>query len=662
MKKLVTIVILCLGCLGCPMAQNVWEPINSNNPSLGAAANGDLYAMGGYSGLLCSQDKGKTWQVVLGYETGFDRDCDWVYNNNHFYDEASGLYYKITGDNTVEVTYSDELLLTGNNSYIGDIIIPETVTYGGVTYTVTAVGAWAFYQCYDQLTSVVMPNTVITLGQEAFSGCRGLQSIHLSENLDIIGERAFENCHGLTEIEIPGTVTVLGSHAFVDCSNLVSINIPDKVGYLGDFLLAGCSNLRSVLLPEGIDTIPRGFLNGCHQLDSIRLPKSIVAIDERAFGDCYGLREMVIPDNVKTIGFCAFEGCGNLSKVELGASVAFMDEYVFNFYNGGAKLTLVCHGTIPAECYFNTFPNHVFQDMVITPCGFEDVYREAWGDYWLGGDFMEDCDFLNSEWYYEITNEDGSVTYQYLKQSGDTVVQDEPTHILVRINTLYDKGGNTEKSSEYVYERNGKVFWWNKTLGEFTVLYDYNAVAGDEWEIKVGTESLLMHVDSVELYEYEGRTYKMLEVSDSNDLFSGDIVCGIGHLTSFFPEKLINRDKGYRVEGIRCFWHEGELVFKYGDRDCDEIHEEYHDYGMDEPTIVKGFQVYPNPTDCVITVATDTYTSHQPIEYRITNLLGQTLMTGRIESEKQPIDVSALPAGMYFITFANETQKFVLKK
>ena len=272
MKKLVTIVILCLGCLGCPMAQNVWEPINSNNPSLGAAANGDLYAMGGYSGLLCSQDEGKTWQVVLGYETGFDRDCDWVYNN-HFYDETSGLYYKITGDNTVEVTYSDELLLTGNNSYIGDIIIPETVTYGGVTYTVTAVGARAFYRCYDQLTSVVMPNTVITLGQEAFSDCRGLQSIHLSENLDIIGERAFENCHGLTEIEIPGTVTVLGSHAFVDCSNLASINIPDKVGYLGDYLLAGCLNLRSISLPEGIDTIPPGFLNGCHQLDSIRLPK-----------------------------------------------------------------------------------------------------------------------------------------------------------------------------------------------------------------------------------------------------------------------------------------------------------------------------------------------------------------------------------------------------
>ena len=71
MKKLVSIIILCLGCLGILEAQNVWKPISSNSPILGAASNGDLYAMGGYSGLLRSQDEGETWLVVLGYETGF---------------------------------------------------------------------------------------------------------------------------------------------------------------------------------------------------------------------------------------------------------------------------------------------------------------------------------------------------------------------------------------------------------------------------------------------------------------------------------------------------------------------------------------------------------------------------------------------------------------
>ena len=71
MKRLVLTLAICLGCLGILEAQNVWKPISSNSPILGAASNGDLYAMGGYSGLLRSQDEGETWQVVLGYETGF---------------------------------------------------------------------------------------------------------------------------------------------------------------------------------------------------------------------------------------------------------------------------------------------------------------------------------------------------------------------------------------------------------------------------------------------------------------------------------------------------------------------------------------------------------------------------------------------------------------
>ena len=188
------------------------------------------------------------------------------------------------------------------------------------------------------------------------------------------------------------------------------------------------------------------------------------------------------------------------------------------------------------------------------------------------------------------------------------------------------------------------------------MLYDYNAQEGDEWEIKVGTQSLVMHVDAVELYQYEGRQYKILQVSDEGNLFSGTIVCGIGHLTSFFPEKLINQGKGYRVEGIRCFWQNGELVFKYGDRDCDEVYEEFHDYGMDEPAVVEGFKVYPNPTDGIITIS-----SANGTEYRITNLMGQTLITGQINGENQKIDLSTLPKGMYFITIAGETQKCVVR-
>lgn len=261
---------------------------------------------------------------------------------------------------------------------------------------------------------------------------------------------------------------------------------------------------------------------------------------------------------------------------------------------------------------------------------------------------------FGSEWYYEILNDDGSITYQYLQHSGDTTIQDEPVQIIVKINTLYDKGKHVEKSHEYIYERDDKVYWWNKTLEEFTVLYDYKAQVGDEWEINVGLESLLMHVDAVELYEYEGRQYKMLQVSDAENLFSGTIVCGIGHLTSFFPERLLN--KGYRIEGIRCFWQAGELVFKYGEKECDEVYEEFHDYSLGDLHGSEGFYIFPNPTDGMITIS-----GRQTGEYRITNLMGQTLMTGDITTENQQLDISNLPKGIYFITVGKNTRKIVIQ-
>jgi hypothetical protein len=276
---------------------------------------------------------------------------------------------------------------------------------------------------------------------------------------------------------------------------------------------------------------------------------------------------------------------------------------------------------------------------------------------------------MGSEWYYEIQNENGSVTYQYMYQAGDTIVQDEPTHILVRINTLYDKGLRDEVTHEYVYKRNNKVYWWNKTLEAFTMLYDFEAEVGDEWEIKVGTESLIMHVDAVETVEYEGSFYRMLRVSDAGNIFSGNIVCGIGHLTSFFPERLMDNRDGILVEGLRCYWVEDELVFKPGDEDCDAIYDELHgieEDGPSTPSTGSGtagtFEVYPNPTNGVLFVETHGRASLSNQTYRITNLMGQTVLSGNITAETQQIDVANLPEGMYFITFAGKTLKFVVNK
>ena len=270
----------------------------------------------------------------------------------------------------------------------------------------------------------------------------------------------------------------------------------------------------------------------------------------------------------------------------------------------------------------------------------------------------------NSEWYYEILNDDGTITYQHLECAADTTISTERPKIIVRTNTIYDRDAiTTEVTHEYVFERDGKVYWWNKDLEEFTTLYDFTAETGDEWEIKIGLESFTMHVDSVWYHEFDGRSYRILHVSDADDLFTGNIVCGIGHLTSFFPEKLMNRGKNYRVTGLRCYWVEGNLIFKIHRDDCDAIYAELHNgINEDGPSTGSGtFVVYPNPANNILFVETVCTPSLPDQTYRITNLMGQTLLTGNISAETQQIDIAKLPAGMYFISVGGQTVKFVVK-
>ena len=179
----------------------------------------------------------------------------------------------------------------------------------------------------------------------------------------------------------------------------------------------------------------------------------------------------------------------------------------------------------------------------------------------------------------------------------------------------------------------------------------------------------MMHVDAVENIEFEGKTYRMLHVSDPDDLFSGDIVYGIGHLTSFFPERLMDNGDGVRVEGLRCYWVENELVFNPDGEDCDAIYEELHGIEEDGPSTPStgsgtagALTVYPNPTNGVLFVETVCTPSLQNQTYSITNLMGQTLLIGQITTETQRIDVSSLPQGMYFITVGEGTRKFVVNR
>ena len=513
--------------------------------------------------------------------------------------------------------------------------------------------------------NTVIPDDIVAIGENAFNGAGNGGDLVIPNSVRSIGDYAFQSCHFSGTITLSDSLSTIGIFAFANSEFSGSLIMPNTVTSVGLRAFDHCLNLTGELkLSESLTEIQHTTFYGSGFTGVLVIPNSVTSLSNSAFYDCH-FSDLVLSENLTFIGGAAFSGCENFTGIlRIPASVTRIENHAFR----NTRFTeIYSYNPIPPELEeqaFNGYASVYFYEPEIpihVPIGCKEAYETApnW-EYFQN--FIEDI--IRQEWYYEIQNENGSITYQYMYQAGDTIVQDEPSHILVKINTLYDKDLHQDVTHEYVYERDGKLYWWNKTLEEFTVLYDYEAEEGDEWEIKVGTETLVMHVDAVQMVTYKNQTWRVLSVSDPDDLFSGNIVCGIGHLTSFFPERLMDNGDGIRVEGMRCYWGEGKLVFKYGDEDCDAIYDELHGVEENGPSTGSGteetFAVYPNPTNGVLFVETVCTPSLPAETYRITNLMGQTLLTGQITAETQQIDVSSLPDGMYFITIAGETRKFVI--
>lgn len=312
--------------------------------------------------------------------------------------KSSGLEFTLNSDN---VSYS----VTGIGSCTDtDIIIPKTYN----TLPVTNIGENAFHTC-KKLTSITIFNNIESIGKGAFANCTGLTAVYISDisvwcNISFSNDRfanplfyahklylngellttinvpdgvmsissyAFKSCTSLEHIIFSNDVISIEDNAFEDCSNLISVTFGDdsKLKNIGDQVFYNCTNLESIIIPNSIEMIGNLAFQGTSlnynrygnadylgnnsnpYIVFIRISPSVetcnIHSDTKiicygAFHDCYDLRELTIPNGVITICGYAFSNCHNITEVLIPNSVINICDQ--SFYNC-KSLTIYCEAT-----------------------------------------------------------------------------------------------------------------------------------------------------------------------------------------------------------------------------------------------------------------------------------------------------------------------------
>lgn len=267
-------------------------------------------------------------------------------------DNVKDIYYGgISGEQLEEIICSDELIFRvpeelyqkayndvdcweGGALYLYGTLYAVKDTYVG-SFTVKEgtkrIEVDAFSGC-EEITEIIMPDSVTEVGSAAFWNCTGLESVKLSENLKKIEDRAFYNCTSLENISIPESVEYVDYSAFY---NTAFYNNEDNWTsgclYANDVLIKAKNDLQgSLTVADGTRIIASEAFNNCHGITDIDFPESVISIGDSAFSSCTSIESIVIPPNVSEIPVWAFYNCNNLKNVVLHDNITRICSYAFS--------------------------------------------------------------------------------------------------------------------------------------------------------------------------------------------------------------------------------------------------------------------------------------------------------------------------------------------
>ena len=250
-----------------------------------------------------------------------------------------------------------------------------------IPYNVVTIGDNAFTGCSD-LKSLTFSSEVSSIGRNAFEGCNGLTSLTFPSTVPSIDECAFKGCESLSNLVLPSNIASISKSAFEGCKGLTNLTFPSTVTSIDECAFKGCEDLSSLVLPSNITSISKSAFDGCKGLTNLTFPSTVTSIDECAFKGCEGLSSLVLPSNITTIGKSAFEGCVALIALTLPSTVTSIGENAFS--NCSALASIYSNIPNPQNISSKVFDGVNKQKCILyVP---KDTYLRYWlADGW--GDF-----------------------------------------------------------------------------------------------------------------------------------------------------------------------------------------------------------------------------------------------------------------------------------
>ena len=396
----------------------------------------------------------------------------WWSDYEDYLKEGSYGYCGTTGEETSVAWNFDST--TGTLTISGKGAMATYVTKEGVPWydyrsqitsvvvedSVTSIGQYAFYDCTN-LTSVTIPESVTSIGNFAFDNCRSLTSITIPSGVTSIGEDAFHYCRSLTTVDFAenSQLQTIGTYAFRSCRNLTSITIPASVKTLGNGTFALCKNLKevtfakgsqletighnafsscealeSIHIPAGVTSIHSYTFNGCKALASVTLSPKATMIEGSAFYLCSGLKEIVIPSSVTEIGANAFQGSG-LMRVTIPAAVNQIGEMAFSSCDNLDEV--IMEGTQPPRMGAVVFGGDLSiyerkskfvkeqKQGIIVPYGSLSAYQH------------------NKTWTEQVSYASYTTDYTYITYAKEAPKPNPPAPVTTTKPTTTDENGNT---------------------------------------------------------------------------------------------------------------------------------------------------------------------------------------------------------------------------